>query len=286
MADEKIQVVEPVKENPPPAVPAPVVEAPKTDVLTATAPPAPPVAPVIKENPAPVATPAPVTVPVVAPAALVATPVVVPLAENPKLGVDTVFDTKLVKGAGKLELLDIAGAVTGWYVSGAIGYQIYKLIKPAGPQFQYRNVVDHVVRILAEPIGGIVFGSIAQAIGGALGSPQAKRFGQDIVMGSFIRGGVDAVDTAIGFARGNIVEPSGDMLSNFIGMGNILDLSGLKTSADIHDSHLEPTSGISGADGGESLTSPQEFMAGTESYSGAQEASVAGAGSLVDWNTL
>ena len=281
MADEQIKVVEPkVIENPPvapaPAVaPAVVTAAPVVPVASAPAPAA-VVAPV-KENP-------PAEVAVVAPAPAKAD---VPTEENPKIGMKAVWDTSLVKGPSTMGLPEVAGAVAGWYVSGLIGYQLYKMVKPLGPQFQYRNVVDHVIRIVSEPVGGIVAGSLLHLIGGWMGKgAQAEHIAKSMVLGAFVRGGVDAVDTAIGFARGSIIEPSGDMMSNFVGMGNILDLSGLKTSADIHDSHLENTAAMAGAEGGEFLDNPTGLMGTEDPYSGAQEQSTAGAGSLVDWATL
>jgi len=301
---EPIKIVEPAKDNPP-AAPAPA-PAPKVEQKTETpapvqapapvAPVAPvavqaPVAPPVAQNPPVLASVAPVaapTVSVIAPATpkVEEKPKEVPLEDNPDY-LKTVWDQSLIKAPKKIAFLEVASLVAGWYLSSVVSRQVYNWVKTVGPQFQYRNVLDHIVRILVEPGAGILIGSLVHSVGDAMGKEApARKVAEGIITGSFVRGGVDAVDTAAGFAFGNPTEPPQTFIEHMVGLGNIIDLSGVTSSVDAHQAALEPITALSGAQGGEYLNNPEGFL-GTESpYMSDGSPDVSGAGQLVDWATL
>ena len=186
-----------------------------------------------------------------------------------KTGVEWIFDPSLIALPEHVGVTEILGGITGYYISGLAGARVYQFISSL-PAFKYQGLVAFVAKTIAEPMVGVFAGSIWDSIGIALGLPVSIDTSRAIVVGSCIRAGADIIDASVGYVaditqqeyasfpdtfmgfgnlryllsnyelrhQSNIPQP--EILSdehitsdfcNYIGLGNIIDLTGLQSSS-------------------------------------------------------
>ena len=142
------------------------------------------------------------------------------LQRRQKAGIEYFFDTSLIAPPEHVGVSEIVGGVAGWYISGLVGSKVFHYISRLS-QLKYQDKLAVVAKLIAEPVVGVFVGSVYDSIGIALGIPVSTDTSRAIVTGSLIRTGADIMDASSGYAAGIPQRESYSFLDTFIGFENI-----------------------------------------------------------------